>query len=547
MTNMKRYKYLFLAIIPAMLAVSCKKDAFVKANINPSTLSTVDPGAQFLYASVHVPNDFEYYYDYYRAIMPWMQMITGSGGNGLNFTTQSGNFNYRYGNFYGNVGLTLSDIPHLIANMPAEQRPGRADEQAIAAIVKAYYAFYVSDINGDIPYSQAFQARYGGTLTPVYDAQQNLFDSLDIQISNAVKTLESTDATTQVLYGINDPFYGSVNQQSLNIPTLTSQGYAQAWAKAGNALRLKIAMRLLKRNPSGVAAIANAVINDPNMMSSVADSWVLLAGPTYATQQSNFNPQTFLAAAPLVNFMNANGDPREAAFFRPNSKGAYLGSPTSPDTAQAAYWQNLYKNSPDTFSAVQHRLFAPNYDEGDGNGPGSGTCFFPVITYAEVCFIRADLAARGVTSENAQNLYNSGVMASIQFYDQRAKAAGISGYITDTAVTAYMASPGVQWNPAKATELIACQAYIDFYRQPNEAWAWWKRTGFPNTTSVIKWSPLSSNGTPNVLNRRVSLTLLPTSDANYANQQAAYAHMASDPNFGGSPGNAQGRIWWDMP
>jgi hypothetical protein len=537
---MKRYKYLFLAMIPAVLAVSCKKDAFVKANINPSTLTTVDPGAQFLYASVHVPNDFEYYYDYYRAMMPWMQMITGSAGNGLNFTTQSGNFNYRYGNFYGNVGLALSDIPHLIANMPSEQKPGRADEAAIASIVKAYYAFYVSDINGSIPYAQAFQARYGGTLTPVYDEQQNLFDTLDIQIASAVATLENTSAATQVLYGANDPFYGN----------LSPVAEAEAWAKAGNALRLKIALRQLKRNPTGVAAIVAAVLKDSaNLISSVADSWVLLAGPNFATQQSNFNPQTFLAAAPLVNFMNANADPREPAFFRPNVNGAYFGSPTSPDTCQAPYWQNLYKNSADTFSAVQHRLFAPNYDEGDGNGPGSGVSFFPVITYAEVCFIRADLAARGVTTENAQALYTAGVTASIQFYDARAKGTGIAGYAPVTAgqISAYLGMPGVLWNAGKATELIACQAHIDFYRQPNEAWAWWKRTGFPNTTSVIRWSTLSSNGTVNVLNRRVALTLLPTSDANYANQQAAYAQMATDPNFGGSPGNAQGRIWWDMP
>ena len=72
-------------------------------------------------------------------------------------------------------------------------------EVAIAAIFKAYYAFYVSDINGSIPYSQAFQARYGGTLTPVYDPQQELFDTLDLQIKTAVKTLETSQGAEQIL------------------------------------------------------------------------------------------------------------------------------------------------------------------------------------------------------------------------------------------------------------------------------------------------------------------------------------------------------------
>src|ERR1700678_1555298 len=113
---MKRYNYLFLALIPMVLAVSCKKAAFVKTNINPSTLASVDPGAQFLYAASNFPNSFEAFYDYYRAIMPWMQMTPNSGGNPANFTNASSNFNYRYGQFYGTVGLALADIPHLIAN-----------------------------------------------------------------------------------------------------------------------------------------------------------------------------------------------------------------------------------------------------------------------------------------------------------------------------------------------------------------------------------------------------------------------------------------------
>ena len=78
---MKRTKYIFLLLLPALIMVSCIKNNFVKTNINPSTLTTVDPGNQFLTAATHASNDFEYYYDVLRAIMPWMQYTTGSGGN----------------------------------------------------------------------------------------------------------------------------------------------------------------------------------------------------------------------------------------------------------------------------------------------------------------------------------------------------------------------------------------------------------------------------------------------------------------------------------
>src|SRR5579863_1056933 len=203
---MKFYKYLLLLLITgSMMVTSCKKSTFVNDNIDPTTLLTVDPGEQFLQASTHLPNDFEYYYDVYRSLNPWLQFTTGLAGNGPGFTNPSSHFNYRYGNFYGNVGVPLADIPHLIAKMSPANQAARVYQNNIATIYKAYYAFYVSDINGSIPYSQAFQARYGGTLTPVYDPQAALFDTLDTEIKAAVATLETTQSTTQVSYGSYDP------------------------------------------------------------------------------------------------------------------------------------------------------------------------------------------------------------------------------------------------------------------------------------------------------------------------------------------------------
>lgn len=520
--------------MPLTMLVSCKKSDFVKANISPSTLVSVDPGAQFLYAARSLPNDFEAYYDILRDLNAWMQYSTGNTGNGSGFTQAGAHFDYRYGNFYGNVGTPLSDIPHLIEKMSASDQAARVYENAIASIYKAYYAFYVSDINGSIPYTQAFQARYGGTLTPVYDPQQALFDTLDLQIKTAVTTLETSQSTAQVLYGAYDPFYG---------------GVASSWAKAGNALRLKIAMRLLKRDPTKLASIATEVLADnANQMSSVADSWVLLVGPSYADATGNYNPTGFLAAKPMVDFMNKYSDPRIGIFYRPNVNGVYNGSPTNPDVCALPANQTLYTTQNDIFSELQHRLFTPNYDEGDGFGSGTGVGFYPVITYAEYCFILAELGARGINGNmtSAGTWYTKGVTASIQFYDAMAKAAQITGYTSVAGQIAnYLLQTDIAFDPTRAIEQIACQANIDFFRQPSEAWAWWKRTGYPNTSSVLAWSALTASGNPLTLPRRASLTSFSTADANYANQKAAYDAMAQDPGFL-TPDNAQGRVWWDQ-
>lgn len=529
---------LYAVLIATVFAMGCKKQAFVDANISPGTLYEVNPQDQFLAAAAGSQDDFEYYYDVYRSLNLWLQYATSGGttGNSLNFTNSSGNFNYRYEKvFYGRVGTRLADGIRIIDAMPEEEKAKLVQQKAIMQIFKAYYAFYVSDINGSMPYTEAFQGRYGGTLTPKYDSQQELFNTLDLEIKSAVSTLKATPSVAQTMLGTNDPFFGNSADQ------------VTAWIKAGNALRLKIGMRLMKRDLAKLTTIANEVIADPVQMSGIDDSWALYTGPSYADANGNWNPTGFLASKPVVDFMLAKSDPRLRIFYRPNvAAGVYVGSFPSPDASRLPANQPLY-NTPGAISELQHRLFAPAFDEGNGQGSGEG--FFPFLTYAEYCFLRADLIARNITSGNAKEWYEKGVRASIEYYNKRAIAAKVEDFadVTSTEITAYLAAPGVAFDATKATEQIAVQAYLDFFRQPSEAWAWWKRTGFPNTTSVLPWANLTSNGAAMKLARRASINVLSTTNLNYQNQQDALTIMAQDAGFGTSPNDVFGRVWWDQP
>jgi len=534
--NMKRlFKIAFLS--GAVAIAGCKKDAFVEANISPSTLYEVEPEDQFLAAATGSQDDFEYYYDVYRAMNLWLQYTTvlGPTGNSLNFTNPTSNFNYRYSKvYYERVGTRLADALHIIDNMPDEEKAGYADMAAIIRIFKAYYTFYASDINGSMPYVEAFQGRYGGTLTPVYDNQQEIFSMLDTEIRDAVNTLKAAESTSQVMLGANDPFFGGAADQ------------VAAWVKAGNALRLKIGMRLMKADPQKLQQIAAEVLADPVQMENIDDSWELVVGPAFADATGNYNPTGFAASKPVVDFMKDKGDPRLRIFYRPNElAGEFVGSYPSPDASRTSANQPLY-NTEGALSEIQHRLFTPNFDEGNGAGTGDG--FFPYLTYAEYCFLRADLIARGfVTTGDAKEWYDKGVTASIEYYNQKAVAAKVEGYaeVSGAEITGYLAAPGVMFDPAKATEQIAVQAYLDFYRQPSEGWAWWKRTGYPNSTSVLAWHELTSNGAAMRVPRRASITILPTTNLNFENQQTAISEMQQDPGFGQGPNDPFGRVWWD--
>lgn len=548
----------------SVLATGCE-DELIEANRNPDVLSEVAPENQFLSATLSIHSqDFEAYYDYYRRIMPWMQYITPLNGNGINFTNNVDNFSQRYGRLYTGVGDALTDVEQLISAFPEEEQPRYEHMLAMTRILKAYYAFYVSDIYGSIPYQEAWQARYGGTLTPAYDSQQELFDLLDADIKAAIATLKATPATPQITLGNYDQYF---------------RGDIPSWIRAANALRLKIATRLVKRDAAKVQSIAQEVLSDSpeNLMASNEQGWVFTSTAAFVSG-GNWNPDGLYATKPVVDFMWTTDDPRIDAFFAPNnysqaniniliSEGEleagtteaarrYFGSFTSPDQSESPANQFWYEARTatvngadtriDTLSLIQRRLFQPSFDE--GSGAGDGLVNIPVITYAEFCFIRAELAARNLTNEDAEALYNAGVTASIQWYDQIAAEAELSNYtaLTASEITDYLAQPAVAFDDSKAIEQIASQAYLHYFRQPAEGWAVWKRTGYPNPTSVLPLTEMRSNGAIIPIPRRAPLPLLNESSINYQNQQAAYDQMSQDPGFGAGPADAFGRVWWDV-
>lgn len=552
---MKFIKYLSLAIVAApVLLGSCKKEAFVELNTNPSTLYSIKPEEQFLNTAIQAHGqDFEQYYDNYRRIMLWMQMATEQTGNGTVTLKTIGNFNYRYGVFYPSLGAILTDVQVLISKMPAEEKAKYEQISAISDIPKIYYAFYVSDIMGSLPYNEAFQARYGGTLTPKFQTQQELLALWDKRLKEVITTLKATPAVTQINLGNNDLYY---------------RGVVANWVKAAAALRMRMAMRLLKRDPTTATNILKEVVADAStLMTKNEEGWVFYADVSF-TAGGNWDPIGFRAPQATVDFMWAQGDPRLRNFYQKNNytlanlnaaKAAgvypastvwnprqYVGAPVSPDrVTQAKTWFTAKKVtdalSLDTISYIQYRMFQP------ANGGGTGQSFFPLISYADELLMRAELAVRGITTENASELYNKAIDASVRFYDKAASNAKLADYtaLTDNELAAYLAAPAIAFSPAKALEQISIQQYLNFYKQPNEAWALYKRTGMPNSSTALANEDIMIDGSLYQIPRRAAITAPSTTDLNAANKQSAIDEMKKDPEFGTGIDDVYGRVWWD--
>lgn len=560
------YKKIFVGLAMSCAVMACDDDAYIDINKDPDGLTAIPPENQFLNATINVHNqDFEAFYDFYRRMMPWMQYSTPAAGNGEDFTSAFGNF-YRYDRLYIGVGNALVDMDRQIEALPETERAKYVQMQHIGHILKAYYAFYVSDIFGSIAYSQALQARYDGTQLPEYDNQQTVFNTLDAEIKAAVAGLKETHELEQISLGRYDQYY---------------DGDPKAWIKAGNALRVRIATRLVKRDRAKAIEIATDALSDAaSLMQSNEDGWVMIGAAVF-TNGGNFNPDGLYASQPIVSFMLDKVDPRLDAFVAPNgysqenidrllAEGVkkirttdttrYVGSFTSPDISGDQDIQDQYytprrlesNQTVDTLSLIQRRLFQPSFDG------GTGVNYIPVITYADFCFNRAELATLGITTEDAAALYVKGVTASIEWYDEAAIGSKLEDYSALNSaepeegepepdeIGDYLAKPGIAFDASKALEQIAVQTYLNSFRQPSEGWAVWKRTGFPNSAStVLPLSQMTSDSRVLQIPRRAPLSPPLTTNPNYDNIVKAYAEMQKDAEFGSGPLDAFGRVWWD--
>ncbi|TDE13621.1 SusD/RagB family nutrient-binding outer membrane lipoprotein [Dyadobacter psychrotolerans] len=567
MKTIKSIKYILVFFVSVFLA-ACDRDKFAEMNTDPDAILSIPPEYEFTSGLLAIHrNSFEYYYDYNRGMHYWAQSYVPVNGNAATVFDGSGNMNNRPGTFYGSVGNKLVDVQQIIDKLPEEKKAQYVHLRAIAGIPLAYYAWYTSDVNGSIVYSEGFKARYAtpALFTPKYDTQEELYNILDAELKAIVAILKTTQPVGQIALANNDVYF---------------KGDVTKWIKAANSLRLRMAFRLMKRNPAKLKAIATEVLaNDAEVINAIADDWKLIGGTAYFND-GNYNPSSngdMSSAKNLVDFMWNTKDPRTRVFYTPSffnkrrfdaakEQGKlpaemvwdgqlYRGQFVDPDASAStnpvtrAYYTaiTVKLGGADSTgrlpSMIQNRLFLSTYNNGTGNTT------FPVITYADMCFMRAELAVRGILGTDAEGWYYKGIDASLANYDEMANKSKLADYValTPAEVTTYKAQPGIKYDAANALEQIIVQQYINYYKNQNEAWAIIKRTGLPSTTGkILKLETVRQGGTVQVMPRRFAIGVPSITDINYENNKAALDAQQKDPSFG-IPSDIKGRVWWDMP
>ena len=179
-----------------------------------------------------------------------MQYLTPQNGNAVSFLQDIGNFNQRYGVFYNNVGNALEDVIEMIESSP--EAASMEYMKQIAIIVQAQYAFYVSEINGSLAYSQAFRARYENLLTPEYDTQESIYEALFQLLDEANASITAGTIPGDIMYN----------------------GDMTKWKKLGNTIHMLMALRLSNRNTNDYAKNEFVKALNAGIMTSNADNFV---------------------------------------------------------------------------------------------------------------------------------------------------------------------------------------------------------------------------------------------------------------------------------
>jgi hypothetical protein len=565
---------LLMAGLMLLLQTSCTDD-FAELNTNPKSLPQVAP-EQLLYTAITDWANSGHCWINWASKTRWMQYGVSIWGYGPTGYTYFGNdIGNRLYEEYIRMGGYVTNMEYL--SSISEKPDSYKDLNAAARILLIAKSIQVSDLFGSLAYTEGWQARNGkadeASLLPKFDTQEELVAIWDQQLKECIATLKAQNSGQVSLLGQDRAYNGDTKK----------------WVKAGNAVRLRLASRLLNRQPEVAKSIAAEVLapgNSEYVMGATDDSFIFWFDVLYTNIHGgdwHSSRDMLIASRAFMNYLKNTNDPRKRMFFvinnlTPENIAAYnLQTPANPipttftrwegATASRIHWTagGTAPNNWPADAAYTNKTLGTGSDavnvraantpqsrlwKGNDNSGGGGN-WAPVVTYSDFCFLASEFVlTQGIASgKSAQQWYEDGVRASLKQWNELGKYCDILNYeaMTQTEIDAFLAHPDIAWDNSKALEQIRAQAWVEHFRDVDESWAQWKRTSYPNKdANIIKFEvpyPEFEN-VPGIVPRRVKFVYPNEGVQNYENLKKRLDDMVADSQFG-IVDSEWGRVWWD--
>lgn len=397
--------------------------------------------------------------------------------------------------FYTNYLINIAEVIRLSAN-----EPKLANLNAFGRIWKVWLYSRLTDLYGDIPYTEAVQNVNEVKVTPAYDSQESIYNDLLKELKESVAVLKEDDGTRQNA-GSHDLIY---------------KGNVENWIRLGNSLRLRLATRISYVNPSLSSANINDVINEP-LITENAQNAVLVAGNAAVSSNNNKNPyyngiaggakEFRWASFTMVETLTKLQDPRIKTFMKLSSNNDYFGLFLNLSTPEKAVDLGRPANSD---SELGDMIWKPDFT-------------FTLMNAAETYFLRAEAALKAVTSEDPQALYEQGIEKSLDNFN-----------VSPTDKTDYLdgSAAVLTGTEEEKFEMIIIQKWLANYFQMDEGYAEFRRTGYPKI-----WSGTAPGDTNGEIPRRVQYPLSEY-NANNVSITAAVKKLSNGDSY-------TSKVWWD--
>lgn len=385
---------------------------------------------------------------------------------------------------------------------------------SIAQICKIMGLHKATDMFGAIPYSKAGS----GSFTVAYDSQEEIYTSFLKELDEAVTVLSRLDGAT---IRTTDYVYG---------------GNSTKWAKLGNSLMLRLAMRISYVKPELAKEYAMKACSHPaGLIENVADQAQITT--------LNDGGDSYNALSHIVEKYGA--DARMGATIQ-----CYLLGYKDP-RLEKYFTGNVHIAVPPAVPAV-----SPNY-----NNAGKPIVAEKAPTVwmraSEVAFLKAEAILKNFIPGSVKAEYERGIKLS--FAEQGVEEQLIASYIESTnepaafkdVVLSKYHSPAPssitpKWDEdaddEQKLERIMTQKYIALFPNGQEAWSEWRRTGYPRLIPSV--SSISNYGVVKSDGHKDGVRCWPYPpvefNLNKENVQAAINQYKKGSN------NANINVWWDV-
>lgn len=422
--------------------------------------------------------------------------------------------------FYGNGARELDFIEKFTTD---PENSGLELPNALAKLWKVQLYHRITDYWGPILYTN-----YGNGETSVtYDSQQDVYTNFFTTLDEALGVLNQNQGGS-VFAGHDQVYNGNVD----------------SWITFGNSLRLRLAMRIRYADPSKAQSEAEKAVAAGVMLDNSHNAMMLTAAGSENPHTTITNWGEFRMSSAMESLLEGYDDPRMKVYFSPAKDGDADGDGSPFEGLRNGLPRTQKGASINPVFSDMGPMWLP---------PRRGGTDIRVMGASEVYFLRAEGALLGWNMGGTpQELYEEGIRVSMTEERVGAEMGAIDAYIASESLPSAPHENEGRWEDTpplsdipvafdaggsmeRQLEQIITQKWLAIYPDGMEAWAEYRRTGYP------KLYPIINSMNPNVAADEVMRRMTFVASEYDNNTDATNAAIS----LLGGPDENNTKLWWD--